>query len=177
MTPYVYLKSEPGLWTVGFYAPNGTWRSESDHVSPDDAAKRCNWLNGRGTYPSTSQPEIVTALLRAYTFLDANFDEEDMADILEPCREALGKAGALPAVSTTRARENPQWTPEEISAIAAQARDTLRFNRIKITEHHAVPKGGRVMVGVELTADVKQAIEAEFAKLDTALARIMDPDP
>ena len=27
---YVYIKSEPGLWTVGFYDPNGKWIPESD---------------------------------------------------------------------------------------------------------------------------------------------------
>lgn len=27
---YVYIRSEPGLYTVGFYAPDGTWHAESD---------------------------------------------------------------------------------------------------------------------------------------------------
>ena len=27
---YVYIRSEPGLWTVGFYKPDGTWKPESD---------------------------------------------------------------------------------------------------------------------------------------------------
>ena len=26
---YVYIKSEPRLWTVGFYAPNGEWIPEA----------------------------------------------------------------------------------------------------------------------------------------------------
>jgi hypothetical protein len=43
---YVYIRSEPGLWTVGFYAPNGEWRPESDHDSEDKAAARVHWLNG-----------------------------------------------------------------------------------------------------------------------------------
>lgn len=43
---YVYIKSEPGLWTVGFYAPNGEWNPESDHDKPKDAAERVAWLNG-----------------------------------------------------------------------------------------------------------------------------------
>ena len=33
---YVYLRSEPRLWTVGFYAPDGTWTSESDHGDPEE---------------------------------------------------------------------------------------------------------------------------------------------
>lgn len=43
---YVYIRSEPQLWTTGFYRPDGKWESESDHASPEAAAKRCHWLNG-----------------------------------------------------------------------------------------------------------------------------------
>lgn len=45
---YVYIQTEPRLWTVGFYRPDGKWQSESDHGSPDDAARRVAWLNGSG---------------------------------------------------------------------------------------------------------------------------------
>jgi hypothetical protein len=30
---WVYIKSEPCLWTVGFYDPKGEWHADSDHVS------------------------------------------------------------------------------------------------------------------------------------------------
>jgi hypothetical protein len=43
---YVYVQSEPGLWTVGFYDPQGQWIAESDHSSADEAATRVHWLNG-----------------------------------------------------------------------------------------------------------------------------------
>jgi hypothetical protein len=43
---YVYILSEPELWTVGFYNPDGRWISESDHTTADAAAKRVAWLNG-----------------------------------------------------------------------------------------------------------------------------------
>jgi hypothetical protein len=43
---YVYVKSELGLWTVGFFEPDGKWESESDHESPESAAKRVHYLNG-----------------------------------------------------------------------------------------------------------------------------------
>ena len=43
---WVYIKSEPCLWTVGFYAPDGRWEPESDHRSPEEAAKRVRYLNG-----------------------------------------------------------------------------------------------------------------------------------
>lgn len=43
---YVYVQSEPRLWTVGFYDPQGKWHPESDHASSDKAAERVHWLNG-----------------------------------------------------------------------------------------------------------------------------------
>lgn len=43
---YVYIQSEPTLWTVGFYNPSGEWNPETDHDSPEEAAKRVAWLNG-----------------------------------------------------------------------------------------------------------------------------------
>lgn len=46
MTTYVYIRSEPGLWTVGFYAPDGKWHPESDHHDREEAAKRVHYLNG-----------------------------------------------------------------------------------------------------------------------------------
>jgi hypothetical protein len=45
-TMYVYINSEPGLWTVGFYAPNGEWHPDSDHGDREEAAKRVHYLNG-----------------------------------------------------------------------------------------------------------------------------------
>lgn len=43
---YVFINSEPGLYTVGFYTPKGEWVAESDHDSKEDAANRVHWLNG-----------------------------------------------------------------------------------------------------------------------------------
>lgn len=43
---WVYIRSEPGLWTVGFYTPSGEWVPDSDHHDREDAADRCHWLNG-----------------------------------------------------------------------------------------------------------------------------------
>lgn len=43
---YVYIVSEPGLYTVGFYGPNGEWHPESDWGNREDAAKRVRFLNG-----------------------------------------------------------------------------------------------------------------------------------
>jgi hypothetical protein len=44
---YVYMPSEPGLYTVGFYIPGtNDWMSESDWPSKEEAANRVHWLNG-----------------------------------------------------------------------------------------------------------------------------------
>lgn len=51
MTAYVYKRTEPQLWTVGFYSPSGEWNTDSDHDSKDQAAQRVAWLNGSVTVP------------------------------------------------------------------------------------------------------------------------------
>ena len=48
MSAYVYIRSEPGLYTVGFYDPRGIWHADSDHQDSEKAAQRVAWLNGGG---------------------------------------------------------------------------------------------------------------------------------
>lgn len=43
---WVYIQSEPSLWTVGFYDPKGEWHCDSDHSVREEAAKRVHYLNG-----------------------------------------------------------------------------------------------------------------------------------
>jgi len=44
---YIYLRSEPGLWTVGHYDPKDEhFIPESDHSNTEDAAERVHYLNG-----------------------------------------------------------------------------------------------------------------------------------
>jgi hypothetical protein len=49
---YVYIQSEPGLWTVGFYDPSGKWHGDSDHSDREEAAKRVAFLNGTAIHVS-----------------------------------------------------------------------------------------------------------------------------
>lgn len=50
MTTWVYKETEwyggEILYTVGFYSPDGTWHTDSDHEDREVAAKRTAWLNG-----------------------------------------------------------------------------------------------------------------------------------
>lgn len=45
---YVYIQSEPGLWTVGFYDPQDKWHAESDHSEREAAWRRVAYPNGGG---------------------------------------------------------------------------------------------------------------------------------
>lgn len=43
---WIYLESEPGLFTVGFYDPKGNFQGDSDHNTREEAAARVHYLNG-----------------------------------------------------------------------------------------------------------------------------------
>lgn len=43
---WVYERTEPGLYTVGFYDPNGKWHPDSDYANREEAANRVHHLNG-----------------------------------------------------------------------------------------------------------------------------------
>lgn len=49
---YVYIRSERGLWTVGFYDPSGKWHPDSDWDNRAEARARVHYLNG-GTNESS----------------------------------------------------------------------------------------------------------------------------
>ena len=43
---YVYIITEHGLYTVGFYDPSGKWHGDSDWSSREEAAQCVHYLNG-----------------------------------------------------------------------------------------------------------------------------------
>jgi len=58
---WVYIQSEPGLWTVGFYTPAGRWEAESDHASREDAIERVHYLNG-GNVDTDNSPSFIVPM-------------------------------------------------------------------------------------------------------------------
>jgi hypothetical protein len=46
---YVYIRSEPGLFTVGFYAPDNQWHPDSDWNTQIEAANQVAFLNGQNS--------------------------------------------------------------------------------------------------------------------------------
>lgn len=43
---WVYKEGPNGLFLVGYFAPDGTWFTESSFRTKEDAANRVNYLNG-----------------------------------------------------------------------------------------------------------------------------------
>jgi hypothetical protein len=72
---FVYIRSEPGLWTVGFHRPNGIWEPESDHGSSDEAAQRVTRLNG-GEVEDTRRLDRIRVVLAKF---DWEHDDRQLA--------------------------------------------------------------------------------------------------
>lgn len=45
-TLWIYRQTEPELYTVGHYSPDGKWQTDSDHGSKEEASDRVAFLNG-----------------------------------------------------------------------------------------------------------------------------------
>jgi len=81
---YILCKSEP-LYTVGFYAPDGTWHTDSDHDTKEGAAARVHWLNGGAS--QEAPPTLVAHALATFragqppaeSARDYHGDEEGLA--------------------------------------------------------------------------------------------------
>lgn len=61
---YVYFKSEPNLWRVGFYTPLDRWIPESDHGSPEEAADRVHYLNGGNVRDALQGRQMMDGALK-----------------------------------------------------------------------------------------------------------------
>ena len=94
---YVYIRSEPGLYTVGFYRPNGDWEPESDHESTYAAAERAAWLNGsRQTIKILRDPEEIKGVINVLIdTVEKNCNAQYNVDVynegLDEARELLKK--------------------------------------------------------------------------------------
>lgn len=53
---HTVVQSEPGLWTVGYYQPDGSWCAMSDHNDKLEAHEYAARLNGAGTPPAPRVP-------------------------------------------------------------------------------------------------------------------------
>lgn len=89
---YVYKRTEPQLWTVGYYTPAGSWESESDHDTPHDAAQRVAFLNG-GTpgdpraFPTEPRERTIARRLRQLGFRTVESAESAISDCRATCAD------------------------------------------------------------------------------------------
>jgi hypothetical protein len=103
MAGYVYIKSEPHLWTVGFYDPEGIWHPDSDKPSKDEAANRVRFLNGgfvtkgdEDIQDRKTNKDVITVKVELKND-DVNYFQE--ADVSPPqILEASGKTAAMLAL-------------------------------------------------------------------------------
>lgn len=68
MSSWIYIRSEPGLYTVGFFEPGGKWHAESDFNDQGEAAARVHYLNGGSAAPA---PALLLACRAAVDAIQA----------------------------------------------------------------------------------------------------------
>ena len=78
---WVYTKTEERLWTVGYYAPDDSWFTDSDHGDTASAAARVAELNGGKAVPVIDYP---TAILRK--------ERDALAERVETLEAAMSEA-------------------------------------------------------------------------------------
>lgn len=96
---YVYIKSEPNLYTVGFYDPSGKWTPESDHETKDEAGDRVAYLNGSKVVDTTKIIEVLDMIIEDCETDVKDFDGKpftgktlgELHGILEAKIQALAK--------------------------------------------------------------------------------------
>lgn len=128
---YVYIRSEPGLWTVGHYDGDEKFYPESDHQDPEDAARRVRFLNGGA---EVDQP----AALRAERDQAVGTANELRAQLALSRAELDAVADGKPAVAEARVlRGRNALLDAEIVRVRAQllsARDELDRVRAELHE-------------------------------------------
>ena len=65
MSAWVYVRTEPGVWTVGFYDPDGRFQTDSDHHNREEAVERASYLNGTHSHIIDDLLNKVSALTDA----------------------------------------------------------------------------------------------------------------
>jgi hypothetical protein len=73
---YVYIQTEPTLFTVGFHSPSGKWHPESDHPTRKEAAQQVAKLNGTAPPPAIDKELLPPVPLLLNTDL---YDPENFA--------------------------------------------------------------------------------------------------
>lgn len=99
---WLHRPSEPGLWTVGFFDPQGYWQPNGgDFNSQDEAAARTAWLNGSPSAPVTPGDLAPAAevlhrrLRRAAQIVGADYTKRPIQELLNQAADAIRDAGQV----------------------------------------------------------------------------------
>lgn len=85
---YLFRKSSPETWTVGFYSANGeTWNHESDHFSEEAAQRQVAYLNGRKDFTEMSTVKELAD--------ERNALRDEVAELKRKLAEVEGERNAL----------------------------------------------------------------------------------
>lgn len=83
---YIYLQTEKHLWTVGFYAPDGSFQPEKDfgidEGGAEAAARRVAWLNGGGSNSEKAVKDLEATVGEVLSWAD-KFDARTGNDIVK----------------------------------------------------------------------------------------------
>jgi len=113
---YTYIRTEPGLWTVGFYR-EGDFESESDHGSTAEAAERCHYLNGGCS--AEDEDQAIVELRQEIRRLQDRIAELESRPMSAP--PASGRSNPGPGFPLGRNQwEDGQHADEPLPSIYAQ---------------------------------------------------------
>ena len=145
----MYIKSEPNLYTVGFYRKDGRWEAESDWTRSEDAAAQVHYLNG-GQKPS--QRERVWP--PRYEETEAHLSPEKIADgaieMFLEYRDKHGKTEEEARACAVQEVIEGINAIEEIKAGESEFRRALGRERMAQEQLHAVIYGSDQEQGVEI---------------------------
>lgn len=105
---YVYIQTEPTLFTVGFHSPNGEWHPDSDHPTRKEAAQQVAKLNGSHEAPTISKELLPPSLL----VLNIDICEDENFQWLRGIVEATN--GDLKTVDHLRRKANTARNPKQL---------------------------------------------------------------
>lgn len=87
--PWIYIQTEPGLFTVGREDSNGTWIPDSDWDSKKEAGDHIHYLNGGNSGRVSLQ---MAALMIAQGYISAGAYKDDEQEGEGICRCAVSMA-------------------------------------------------------------------------------------
>jgi hypothetical protein len=128
---WVYLNSEPQLWTVGFYDSNGEWHPESDHASEQEAALRVNFLNGGNADSLTrelselrEERDKLKLIISGKTFFD---EKEVMQKEIDGLREENERLKAMVVGLAPKSVMSESVDPDGYATAAAKILHALHL--------------------------------------------------